>query len=98
MWQCGNVSTRGDACRERAAASSGCPLVYTPSCQLRLKARVDLGDQTAEFILFGVISTAILTYFYRLLGTNVRISVSVINTRFQPDAPGWCTIGRWVPP
>jgi hypothetical protein len=70
----------------------------TPSCQLRLKARVDLGDQTAEFILFEVISTAILTYFYLLLGTNVRILVSAINTRFQPDAPGWCrswTVLQW---
>ena len=37
--------------------------IYTPSCQLRLKTRVDLGDQTAEFIPFEVISTAILTYF-----------------------------------
>jgi len=27
MWQCGNVSTRGDACGERAAARSGSPLV-----------------------------------------------------------------------
>ena len=62
----------------------------TPSCQLRLKARVDLGDQTAEFIPFEVISTAILMYFYLLSGTNARISVSAINTRFQPDAPGWC--------
>ena len=44
----------------------------TPSCQLRLKARVDLGDQTAEFIPFEVISIAILTYFYLLLGINVR--------------------------
>jgi hypothetical protein len=55
-----------------------------------LKARVDLGDQKAEFIPFEVISTAILTYFYLLLGTNVRILVSAINTRFQLDAPGWC--------
>jgi len=42
-----------------------------------LKARVDLGDQTAQFIPFEVISTAILTYFYLLLGTNVCILVSV---------------------
>ena len=63
---------------------------YTLSCQLRLKARVDLGDQTAEFIPFQVISTAILTDFYPLLGINVRILVSVINIRFRPDAPGWC--------
>jgi hypothetical protein len=62
----------------------------TPSCKLRLKARVDLGDQTAELIPFEVISTAILTYFYLLLGTNVRILVSEIDTRFRPDAPGWC--------
>jgi len=59
----------------------------TPSRRIRLKARVDLGDQTAEFIPFEVISTAILTYFYLLLGTNVCILVSVINTRFQLDAP-----------
>ena len=55
----------------------------TPSRRIRLKARVDLGDQTAEFMPFEVIRTAILTYFYLLLGTNVRILVSVINTRFQ---------------
>jgi len=33
---------------------------------MRLKARVDLGDQTAGFIPFEVIRTAILTYFYLL--------------------------------
>jgi len=33
-----------------------------------LKARVDLGDQTAEFIPFEVMRTAILTYFYLSLG------------------------------
>ena len=39
----------------------------TPPRRIRLKARVDLGDdQTAEFIPFKVISTAILTYFYLL--------------------------------
>ena len=65
---------------------------YTPPRRIRLKARVDLGDQTAEFIPFKVISTAILTYFYLLLGINVCILVSVINTRFQPDAPRRCTI------
>ena len=59
--------------------------------------RVDLGDQTAEFIPFEVISTAILTYFNLLLGTNVRILVSVINTRFQPDAPGWCSMVLCTP-
>ena len=64
------------------ASETGFPS-STPSCQLRLKARVDLGDQTAEFIPFEVISTAILTYFYLLLGTNVRILVSAINTRFN---------------
>ena len=32
--------------------------------RIRLKARVDLNDQTAEFIPFEVIRTAILTYFY----------------------------------
>jgi hypothetical protein len=52
----------------------------TPSCQPRLKARVDLGDQTAEFIPFEVISTAILTYFHLTLGTNVRILVSALST------------------
>jgi hypothetical protein len=55
-----------------------------------LKARVDLGDQTVEFIPFEVIRTAISTYFYLFLGINLRILISVINTRFQPDAPGWC--------
>jgi hypothetical protein len=53
-----------------------------------LKARVDLGDQTVEFIPFEVIRTAISTYFYLFLGINLRISISVINMRFQPDAPG----------
>ena len=33
---------------------------------------------------------AILTYFYLVLGANLRILISVINTRFAPDAPGWC--------
>ena len=61
-----------------------------------MKARVDLGDQTAEFIPFEVISTTILTYFYLLSGTNVRILVSVINTRFPPDVPGWCTVSGVV--
>ena len=64
----------------------------TPSRRIRLKARVDLGDQTAQFIPFEVISTAILTYFYLLLGTNVCILVSVINTRFPLDAPRRCRI------
>jgi hypothetical protein len=55
-----------------------------------LKARVDLGDQTAEFIPFKVIRTAVLTYF-TFIGINLRISISVINTCFQRDALGWCT-------
>ena len=58
-----------------------------PSRRIPLEAHVDLSDQTAEFIPSEVISTAILMYFYLLLGTNVRILVSVINTRFQADAP-----------
>ena len=66
------------------------PITTTPSWRIRLKARVDLGDQTAEFIPFGVISTTILTYFYLVLGTNLRILISVINTRFQLDALEWC--------
>ena len=57
-----------------------------------LKAHVDLGDQTAEFIPFEVTRTAILTVFYLFLGINIRILISVINTRFQPDAPVWCII------
>ena len=36
----------------------------TPPWRIRLKAHVDLGDQTAEFIPFEVIRTATLTYFY----------------------------------
>jgi hypothetical protein len=56
------------------------------------KARVDLGDHTAEFIPFEVISTTIITYFYLLLGKNVRILASVINMRFQPDAPRRCML------
>ena len=65
--------------------------ITTPSWRIRLKARVDLSDQTAEFIPFGVISTAILTFFYLVLGTNLCILISVINTRFQLDALGWCS-------
>ena len=38
-----------------------------------IEAPVDLGDQTAEVIPLGAISTAILTYFYLVLGTNLRI-------------------------
>ena len=57
----------------------------TPPRRIRLKACVDRGDQTAEFIPFEVISTAILTYFYLLLDTNIRILVSLINMRFRPD-------------
>jgi len=56
----------------------------TPPC-IRLKTRVDLGDQTAEFIPFEVIRTAIFTYFYLFLDINLRILISVIKTRFQPD-------------
>ena len=67
----------------------------TPFRRIRWKARVDLGDQTAEFIPFEVMRTAILTYFYLLLGTNVRILVSVINTRFRPDAPRRCSSNRF---
>jgi hypothetical protein len=36
----------------------------TPPWRIRLKAGVDLGDQTTEFRPFEVIRTAILTYFY----------------------------------
>ena len=36
----------------------------TPPWRIRLKARVDLGDQTAEFIPFKVIRTAVLACFY----------------------------------
>jgi hypothetical protein len=39
----------------------------TPPWRIRLKARVDLSDQTAEFIPFEVIRTAILTYFHLFL-------------------------------
>ena len=39
----------------------------TPSRRIRLKARVDLSDQMAEFIPFEVIRTAVLTFlpFFR---------------------------------
>ena len=57
----------------------------TPPWRIRLKARVGLGDQTAEFILFEVIRTTISTYFYLFLGINLRILISVMNTRFQLD-------------
>jgi hypothetical protein len=63
----------------------------TAPWRIRLKACVDLGDRTAEFIPFEVIRTAISTYFYLFLGINLRILISVINTRFQLDTPGWCS-------
>jgi hypothetical protein len=56
------------------------------------KARVDLGDHTAEFIPSEATGTTISTYFCLLLGTNVRILVSAINTRFPPDAPRRCML------
>ena len=68
---------RHDICNE-----GGDALASTPPWRIRLKARVDLGDQTAEFIPFEVIRTAIL-------GINLRILISVINTRFLSDALGW---------
>ena len=40
----------------------------TPPWIIRFKARVDLGDQTTEFIPFEVLRTAILTYFYLFYG------------------------------
>ena len=42
----------------------------TPPWRIRLKARVDLSDQTAEFMPFEAIRTAIPTYFYLFLGIN----------------------------
>jgi len=45
-----------------------------PSWRIRLKARVDLGYQTAEFMPFEVIRTAILSYT-----VNLPILISVIN-------------------
>ena len=45
-------------------------LINTPPWRIRLKARVDLGDQTAQFYTFTVISTTILTYFNVFLGIN----------------------------
>ena len=65
------------------------PGFCTPPWRIRSKARVNIGDQTAEFIRFEAIRMAISTYFYLFLGINLRILISVINTRFQPDAPGW---------
>lgn len=38
--------------------------ISTPSWRIRLKACVDLSDQTAEFIPVEVIRMAILTYSY----------------------------------
>ena len=66
------------------------PSLYTntPPWRIWLKVRVNLSDQTAKFIPFKVIRTAILMYFYLFLGINLRISISVINMRFQADAPG----------
>ena len=63
----------------------------TSPWRIRLKARVDLGDRTAEFVPFEVIRTAISTFFYLFLGINLHILISVINTRFPLDAPGWCS-------
>jgi len=42
----------------------------TPPWRIRLKARVDIGDQTTEFIPFEAIRMAISTYFYLFLGIN----------------------------
>ena len=64
----------------------------TPPWRIRLKARVDLGDQTVPIYTFKVISTTILTYFKVFLGINPRSLICAINTRFQPDAPRWCII------
>lgn len=54
----------------------------TASCQLRLEARVDPGDQTTEFIPFEVTSTAIFSVFYLLSGINLHVLISTISTRF----------------
>ena len=67
-------------------------LISTPPWRIWLKARVDLDDQTVEFIPFEVICTAFLTYFYLFLGINLRILISVIYASFQPDAPGRCIV------
>ena len=71
-----------------AADSSRKFHIYTVSVESACRS----WRSTAEFMPFEVISTAILTYFYLLLGTNVRILVGVINARFQPDAPSRCII------
>ena len=57
----------------------------TPPWCIRLKAHVDLSEQPAEFMSFEVIRTTISTYFYLFLGINLRILISVMNTRFQLD-------------
>ena len=43
------------------ALSTGIDERYAPPWRIQLKARVDLGDQTAKFIPFEVIRTAIST-------------------------------------
>jgi hypothetical protein len=56
-------------------------IFITPPWRIRLKARVNLVDQTAPFYTLKVISTTILTNF------NVFLGINLINTRFQPDVP-----------
>jgi hypothetical protein len=63
--------------------------VHTPPWRIRLKARVDRTDQTVQFYTFKVTITTISMDFNVFLGINPR---SLINTRFQPDAPRWCTV------
>ena len=67
-------------------------MLSTPSWRIRLKACVDLGDQTAEFIPLGVNKHSHFNVFLPVLGINLCILISVINTRFQLDAPGWCSV------
>jgi len=50
-----------------------------------LKARVDLGDQTAEFIPFEVIRTAILTYFLPVFRGRSVASHIVTEMGLKPE-------------
>ena len=56
----------------QSKVARGCTLPW----HIRLKARVNLGDQTAPFYTFKIISTTILTNF------NVFLGINLINTRF----------------
>ena len=58
-------------------------MLSTPSWRIRLNGRI----YTLWSNEHGYVNV-----FLPVLGTNLRILISVINKRFQPDAPGWCSV------